>query len=156
MNIYVSNPEDLPLWLSLAREVEPLFGPMADVPEFQIGLRAAIIENRALCIRDVETAGARQLAGGVILDTDENEILWLAVSQTSRGRGAGRRLLDAAIARMDPARPIRVQTYDESVEAGIPARRLYVDLGFHDIYDGGLNPAGFPTVIMERSTNLSV
>lgn len=150
MECTVSCLEDFPLWLSLAREVEPLFGPMADVPEFQSALQAAINEGRALCIRDTDTAGACQMGGGVIFDKNTNEILWLVVSQVLRGRGAGRLLLNTVIERMDPTRPIRVQTYDGSVEAGMPARHLYINMGFQDLCDGGRNPAGFPTVIMER------
>jgi ribosomal protein S18 acetylase RimI-like enzyme len=150
MNIFLSQPDDLPEWFSLAREVEPLFGPMVDVPEFQSGLLTAINENRALCVRDENDSGTRRMVGGVIIDTKENEILWLAVSQTSRGRGVGRILLMDAITRMDTTRPIRVQTYATHVEAGNSARHLYTDLGFTDVQDGGLNPAGLPTVIMER------
>jgi hypothetical protein len=51
MNVELSHPCDLSDWLALAREVEPLFGPMADVPEFQDGLRQAMQEKRALSVR---------------------------------------------------------------------------------------------------------
>lgn len=153
MNVQISHQCDLYGWLALAREVEPLFGPMADVPEFHNGLLAAINENQALCVWDKDATGSSRLAGGVIIDTKENEILWLVVSQASRGRGVGRSLLKEALDRMDASRRIRVQTYDSSVEAGIPARHLYMEMGFRDVRDGGLNPAGLPTVIMERPAN---
>jgi len=46
---------------------------------------------------------------------------------------------------------IRVQTFDETVALGKPARKLYIDFGFTDDKKGGLNPAGIPTVIMQLS-----
>ncbi len=150
MNVELSHPGDLSDWLALAREVEPLFGPMADVPEFQDSLRLAMQEKRALCIRFDDSRNNSQLAGGIIIDTLENEIVWLAVSGESRRKGVGRLLLQEAIDRLDPARPVHVQTYDETVEAGAAARALYLDMGFSDIREGGENPAGLSTVIMER------
>jgi hypothetical protein len=59
-------------------------------------------------------------------------------------------LLREAIGRLDPNRPVYVQTYDDTVEAGAAARALYLNMGFADFRDGGLNPAGLSTVIMER------
>jgi len=152
MHIELSHPCDLSDWLALAREVEPLFSPMSDVPEFQDGLRQAMQEKRVLSVRLDDSQSASQLAGGIIIDALENEILWLAVSGVSRGKGIGRLLLREAIDRLDPNRPVYMQTYDETIEAGAAARALYLNMGFRDIRDGGENPAGLSTVIMERPT----
>jgi GNAT superfamily N-acetyltransferase len=133
MNVELSLPCDLSDWLALAREVEPLFGPMADVPEFQDGLRQAMQEKRALNVRLDDSQSAGQLAGGIIIDALENEILWLAVSGVSRGKGIGRLLLREAIGRLDPNRPVYVQTYDDTVEVGAAAREhdLTLRIGAH-------------------------
>jgi hypothetical protein len=44
------------------------------------------------------------------------------------------------------------QSFDKSVCEGEPARKLYLDLGFTDLKNGGPNPAGVPTVIMQLET----
>jgi hypothetical protein len=33
-HVVVALPEDIPAWLILAKEVEPLFGPIVNVPSF--------------------------------------------------------------------------------------------------------------------------
>ena len=147
INPHISTPLDYPLWLSLAKEVEPLFGPMVEDPQFQDGLKRALLGGHAVCVRNVEPAS---ILGGIIFDRQENEILWLAVRSANRKTGIGRLLLQEAINRLDEHRPIRVQTYDPSFPRGLPARNLYLHFGFKDIRSGGLNPAGIPTVIMER------
>ena len=76
---------------------------------------------------------------------------WLT---SARGQGIGRTLLEDVLHRLDPARPILVQTYDETVAAGLSARMLYTRMGFVDIETGGLNLAGLPTVIMQRLPEL--
>ncbi len=145
MDVIFSKPEEIDSWLRLAAEVESLFGPMVDVPEFRDGLIQAMREKQAL---GVKTDGS--LAGGAIIDTAANEILWLVVSAAARGQGIGRFLISEAVKLLDADRPVRVQTYDSSVEAGAAARKLYLEFGFHDLQKAGLNPAGLPTVIMER------
>lgn len=145
MDVTFTKPQDIDGWLRLAAEVEPLFGPMVDVPEFRDGLIQAMQENRALGVN----ADGR-LAGGAIIDIAANEILWLVVSAAARGQGIGRFLIGEAIRLLDADRPMLVQTYDSSVEAGAAARILYLEFGFRDIKNAGLNPAGLPTVIMQR------
>jgi len=147
INPHISTPLDYPLWLSLAEEVEPLFGPMVEDPQFQDGLKRALLGGYAICVMKKEPAS---LLGGIIFDRLENEILWLAVRSANRKAGIGRLLLQEAINRLDAHRPIRVQTYDPSFPSGLPARKLYLDFGFKDIRSGRPNPAGIPTVIMEK------
>lgn len=149
MEFKFSTPEDIDSWIRLAAEVESLFGPMVDVPEFRDGLIQAMKENRAYGI-----IVDGKLAGGAIIDTAANEILWLAVSTAARGQGIGRSLIGEAIRLLDADRPVQVQTYDSSVEAGVAARKLYLEFGFRDLKKAGLNPAGLPTVIMERISQL--
>lgn len=153
----ISNPvescllEDWTSWQALAREVEPLFGAMADLPEFATAWQNAVAAQQALCVREIPQTPGSALLGGVVFLLEDNEIAWLAVSAYSRGKGVGESLLAQALERLDLARDIRVQTFDASVPEGRPARKLYQRFGFVDRQPGGENPAGYPTVIMIRS-----
>ncbi len=146
MRVEYSEADDFEAWLALAREVEPLFGPMADDAGFQAGLKMAIEGRTAFCIRSEEG-----LKGGIVIAKESNEIAWLAVSRQYRQRGCGRELLSHAISQLDQQKSILVQTFAEAVPAGASARKLYAAFGFADLKEGGLNPAGVPTVIMRRA-----
>ncbi len=148
MKIVCSEEKDFDAWISLAREVEPLFGPMADEISFHDALRQAISLNTAFCIYSKNNGESSELAGGVVISKETNEIAWLAVSQKYRGKGYGRKLIKFAISRLNPQKDIFVQTFDKSVPEGKPARQLYLASGFTEIKHGGLNPAGVSTVIM--------
>ncbi|WP_321493384.1 GNAT family N-acetyltransferase [uncultured Desulfobacter sp.] len=149
MEIVYSKISDFDDWLSLSREVEPLFGPMADESGFQEALKQAISLNTAFCIRTESDGTNKKLIAGVVISKDSNEILWLAVSQRYQRNGYGRKLIEFAINSLNTKEKINVQTFNDSVPEGKAARKLYMELGFKDIKDGGLNPAGIPTVIMQ-------
>lgn len=149
MEVLCSKLADMDAWLTLARDVEPLFGPMADESGFRKALQQAIVENKAFVIRSGSGENTKGIKGGVIISTESNEIAWLAVSQQCRKMGCGRKLLEFAIGRLDRRENIYVQTFDKSVPEGQAARNLYLDIGLVDFKDGGLNPAGIPTVIMQ-------
>lgn len=148
MNIVCSIMTDFDAWISLTREVEPLFGPMADELDFQNALRQAISLHTAFCIRLEPNKDNNRLIGGVVISRETNEIKWLAVSQKYRGKGYGRQLIELAISKLNQRENIFVQTFDASVAEGELARKLYQDVGFTDFNAGGANPAGVPTVIM--------
>jgi len=148
MDVVCSKETDFNAWISLAREVEPLFGPMADEMDFQEALKEAISLGAAFCIYSEPNEGKKDLIGGVVISKKANEIAWLAVSQQYRGKGYGRKLIEYAIGKLDLLEHIFVQTFDESAPEGKAARNLYLNFGFADFKDGGLNPAGVPTVIM--------
>lgn len=156
MNVDYSNLDDFDAWISLSREVEPLFGPMADEISFQEGLRHALSENTAFCIRVEEIEKGNGLKGGIVILKEANEIAWLAVAGQYRGMGFGRQLLEFAVDKLNSQKSIFVQTFDKSVPEGKAARKLYLDFGFADIKDGGLNPAGVPTVIMELAASKTI
>ena len=151
MDVDHSNLEDFDAWLSLAMEVEPLFGPMAHERAFKEALMQAISEGRAFCIRSDQVEKESSLKGGIIISRESNEIAWFAVSKPYRGMGVGRQLLEFAVGQLNPQESIVVETFDASVPEGMAARKLYMDFGFTDNQDGGLNPAGIPTVIMKRA-----
>ncbi len=145
-----AEPGDVPGWLVLAREVEHLFGPMSEVPEFRAALDGEIGSGHALAAVVPSEDGEEELAGGVVFSPEGGSIEWLAVSTRARGAGLGRELLAAAIARLDPARPVSVQTFAPASPDGAAARRLYASFGFEDREDAGPTPAGVPTVIMVK------
>ena len=115
---------DIPSWLELVREVEPLFGPM---PMFDVTLKTKIREGDALCVRD----GARVM-GGVLLggEAPDHWIRWLAVRRDARRRGAGAALIGAVFARWPAACSISLATFGADNQQGQPARRLYERFGF--------------------------
>ena len=154
MVVESSTLTDFDSWLLLAREVEPLFGPMADQLDFQESLKHAIALNTAFCIRSESNGDNKSVIGGVVISKESNEIVWLAVSKKYRGKGYGRKLLEYAINKLNQQEKIFIQTFDESVIQGEPARKLYLAYGFTDIKDGGLNPAGVPTVVMQYDIGL--
>ena len=136
--------------IALVREVEPLFGPMADEVDFQNALKKAISNNAAFCIRSAQNEMDKTLKGGIVISKESNAIAWFAVSRRCRGMGYGRQLLTYAIGKLNTRKSIFVRTFDESVSEGKAARKLYSDFGFADYRDGGFNPAGVPTVIMQK------
>lgn len=148
MKIYAAKREDVAAWLNLAREVEHLFGPMADEESFQKALLAAIDEGHAFCLKDRTGKGA--LNGGIVINPVDREIVWLAVSEKSRRLGAGTLLLNHAIESLGKFGPINVVTFADSIQEGLAARNLYNKCGFIDREPVGENPAGFPVVLMVR------
>ena len=149
MKIIASELKDFDAWIALAREVEHLFGPMADEISFQDALRQSILKNTAFCVRSEANETQQELKGGIIVSKETNEIAWFAVSKKYRGIGCGKELLNYAITKLERQNEIYVQTFDKSVVEGKVARRLYLNLGFTDYKPGGLNPAGINTVIMK-------
>lgn len=152
VDIGTAGSRDAPAWLELAREVEHLFGPMADEPVFRAALQAAILGGRGLCAWD----GGR-LCGAVAVCQDDNSIAWLAVAEDCRGQGVGKALALAAMERLlNPLRPVVVQTFAPGAKEGESARRLYASLGFRDGDPLEPTPAGFPTVRMTRPVQASL
>lgn len=144
--IRLVKPGDIPAWLELAREVEPLFGPMADSDDFRNGIRQVILDESAFC---GETEGGT-IGGIIALNRQRNEIAWLAVASACRGRGIGRLLMETAMRELDSTAEILVQTFAAGIASGTSARALFTGFGFTDAEAAGKNPAGIDTVIMKR------
>ncbi len=66
---------DIPAWLELAKEVEPLFGKMAGNADFEHGIRHAILEKSVYGVENDH----HSLKGIIALNRHENAIAWLAV-----------------------------------------------------------------------------
>jgi GNAT superfamily N-acetyltransferase len=115
--------EDIPSWLALVRDVEPLFGAM---PDFEAHARRNIDRGTAI----VAHAAARVLGAALLSRADQpHSINWLAVRADARRRGVGSELLNVIINRW-PAGNITVVTFGPDVPGGQPARRLYERYGF--------------------------
>ena len=125
---------DIESWLELAREVAPLFGPMA---KFDVTLKTKISEEAALCVRD----DAGNVLGGVLLggEPPDNWVRWLAVRARSRRNGVGTALLDEVLRRWPGPCTISLATFGADIPDGRPARRLYERFGF---VAGALLPRG--------------
>jgi ribosomal protein S18 acetylase RimI-like enzyme len=116
--------DDVASWLEVAREVEPLFGPM---PDFESTLRRNICRGTALCVRD---AGGQVLGGMLLRAAPHTQISWLAVRSSARRRGVGHALVAEALRRYPPPCEVLVDTFGEDSIEGHPARRLYESFGF--------------------------
>ncbi len=138
--------EDIPAWLELAREVEPLFGPMADSEDFRGCIRQVILDGSAFC---GETENGT-IGGIIAINRQGSEIAWLAVSSSCRGKGIGRLLMETAVRELDQTAEILVQTFAAGIASGTNARALFNGFGFIDAGAAGKNPAGIDTVIMKR------
>ena len=137
---------DINSWLSLAKEVEHLFGKMAGVEEFENGIASAIDKNCAFGYEESEFG----ITGIVAISKENNSIEWLAVSESSKGKGIGSMLIERAIEKLEQKKDIFVQTFSPEISEGRAARKLYMKFGFSDYKSGGLNPAGIATVVMRR------
>ena len=80
-DVVCSKIADFDAWISLAREVELIFGPMADELSFQEALRQAISAKAAFCLRTDANEEDGNLIGGIVISKASNEIAWLVVSQ---------------------------------------------------------------------------
>ncbi|WP_404868504.1 GNAT family N-acetyltransferase [Kitasatospora griseola] len=126
---------DIHAWMSLAAEVEDLFGPLVDDPGFQAALMRNIERGTALCVRAAEGRAGSALAGGLLLSArhPHYEITWLAVEGKSRGQGIGRLLVDSALrAFTSPPCTVDVTTFGPD-HPGSGARLFYEELGFESI-----------------------
>lgn len=123
---------DIPAWLALAAEVEPLFGPLVDEPAFLGALRRNIARGTAFCVREGDGPAGAALLGGLLWSPHPPlyRIGWLAVSARARRQGIGRRLVEHALRLVTPPAEIVVTTFGEECVEGQPARRFYEALGF--------------------------
>jgi len=143
---------DIPSWLELAAEVEPLFGPM---PRLADHIERGIDRGTALVVRDPRevvlgaallsaaqsaparsapawSAPARSAAGsgdGACRD-DGRRIRWLAVRGSARRRGVATTLLTEIVRRCPPRGSLAVETFGPAVPGAEAARRLYRSFGF--------------------------
>ncbi len=103
-DVVVAQLEDIPAWLLLAAEVEPLFGPLVDDAHFLGALRRNIERGTAFCVREPGGCADIALPGGLLFSPKPPvyTIGWLAVAQRCRRQGIGQRLVEYALGLVEP------------------------------------------------------
>lgn len=153
MRVVVACEEDVAAWIDLAAEVEPLFGPMIDDPYFYQALYRNIGRGSAYCVREGDGLPGMPLLGGLLLSSHppEYRIGWLAVRGDSRRRGVGRRLVEHALALVQPPAEVSVVTFVASAPPGAAARSFYTRLGFSPAELVSSGPDGQPRQVFRLS-----
>jgi ribosomal protein S18 acetylase RimI-like enzyme len=129
MQVVDATIDDIAPWLALAREVEPLFGPM---PDLRTTLLRKIDRRAAICVRLGDGHGSGEMAGAALLGGTAPQfwIRWLAVRPSSRNQGIGAALVTEALRRFPPPCRVNVDTFRRENVEGRAARRLYRRFGF--------------------------
>jgi ribosomal protein S18 acetylase RimI-like enzyme len=133
MQIALAQLTDLPAWLDLAAEVEPLFGPMVDDPGFRAALERNIARQTAFCVREHGGQPGAPLMGALLFSATHAphyQIGWLAVARRWRRRGVAQMLVEHCFQLVQPPAELSVVTFGADNVAGRPARRFYERLGF--------------------------
>jgi GNAT superfamily N-acetyltransferase len=145
---------DVGPWLELAREFEPLFGaPMAKDPVFERVLLRNIARGTAFCIREHDGPPGSRLLGGLLLSPRPPvyRIGWLAVTESERRFGLGRRLLERAQASIPAGAELVVVTFGPDADGGGSARAFYQKMGFTPAEAADPAPNGASRQVFRRS-----
>ncbi len=151
-HVVVAQPPDIPAWLKLAREVEPLFGPMVDDPGFRRALDKNIARATAFCIRAGDGPPGAPLLAGLLLSPKPSlyTVGWLAVTQTQRRQGLGHLLMAHVLGLVIPPAEVVVTTFGPGHPGGEPARRFYARLGFQPAESAPNGPEGGSRQVFRR------
>lgn len=151
-HIAIAQPEDREAWLELAREVEPLFGPMVNDPGFHHALDTTIERGTAYCVRIAHDRPGSPLAGGMLFSAKPPiyKIGWLAVSHSQRGRGIGKALVAHAIQLVQPPAELKVTTFGADIADGQAARSLYLRMGLAPAEQASAGPEGGSRQVFRR------
>jgi GNAT superfamily N-acetyltransferase len=130
--VQLATVDDIPAWLLLAAEVEPLFGPMIQEPSFLAALINNIQRGSAYCIRNDDDPPGQSLHGGLLFSAKPPlyRIGWLAVAQRARKQGYASSLLRHVLKQAVPPATVQVVTFGSDNLSGRPVRRLYERFGF--------------------------
>jgi GNAT superfamily N-acetyltransferase len=154
-SVVMAQTEDIPAWLNLAAEVEPLFGPMVNEPSFLRALHKNIAQGTAFCVRDADGPPGVSLLGGLLFSPKPPvyTIGWLAVTQQYRRHGIGQRLVEYVLDLVTPPAELVVTTFGADNVAGEPARRFYERMGFHAAEAAPDGPEGGSRQVFRRILN---
>ena len=153
MKVQIATRADIPGWLELASEVEFLFGPMVDQPDFQSALRKNIDRESAYCVREQNRSAGAPLMGGLFLSARRSEyhIRWLSVAEQWRRRSIGTVLLEHVFDLIKPPAELFVTTFGEDNLEGHPARQFYKKMGFEPFAEAPPGPEGRSREIFQKS-----
>lgn len=132
MNVVNATIEDIKVWLELAAEVESLFGPMVDDPNFTLALEKNISRQSAFCVRENNGSPGSRLLGAVLFSSSNApnyKIGWLSVSAIERNKGVATALLNHILQSVETPAEIFVTTFGEDYPEGQPARGFYQKFG---------------------------
>jgi ribosomal protein S18 acetylase RimI-like enzyme len=151
--VVVAQPEDVPAWLVLAAEVEPLFGPLVNDSSFLRALHRNIARGTAFCVREGDGQPGVPLLGGLLFSSHPPiyTIGWLAVAQAWRRRGIGQELVEHVVGLVDIPAELVVTTFGKDNVAGVPARHFYERMGFHAAELAPDGPEGGSRQVFRRS-----
>jgi GNAT superfamily N-acetyltransferase len=146
MQVITAESGDIPAWLDLAAEVEPLFGPLVGDDRFQRALQRNIARGSATCMRVGDGPPGSALMGGLLFSSHppRYQIGWLAVAQAWRRQGVGRILVKHAFSLVHPPAEVSVVTFGQGVPGGAAARAFYAKLGFVPCEPAEAGPEGQP------------
>ncbi|OMF23079.1 hypothetical protein BK133_24885 [Paenibacillus sp. FSL H8-0548] len=133
MKVVNATKEDLNEWLKLASEVEYLFGPMINDPNFIQAIEKNINQCSAFCVRENDGSPGSPLLGGVLFSSanaPSYKIGWLAVSSRARNKGIAAELMRFILKRVNIPAEVTVTTFGDDIVDGRPARKLYQKFGF--------------------------
>ena len=152
MKVQIATRADIPSWLELASQVEFLFGPMVDQPDFQSALRKNIDRESAYCVREQDQSAGAPLMGGLFLSfrPPEYHIRWLSVDQQWRRRGIGTVLLEYVFDLIKPPAELFVTTFGADNLEGQPARQFYKKMGFEFFAEAPPGPEGGSREIFQK------
>lgn len=151
MRVQLAVEGDVPQFSELAREVEPLFGPMLDDPAFHRAVAKNVARRSAVCVRVEDAQPGAPLLGALLFSPDDHgaEIGWLVVAERARRRGIGRLLVEDVSNRFAAAAELRVVTFGTQ-ESGLPARAFFTDLGFDAAESAPPGPEGGQRQVFRR------
>jgi ribosomal protein S18 acetylase RimI-like enzyme len=151
-HVVVAQPEDIPAWLVLAKEVEPLFGPLVDSPSFLNALHRNIGRGTAFCVREADGACGNPLLGGLLFSPKPPiyTIGWLAIAQQYRRQRIGQRLVAHIMPFVEIPAELVVTTFGPDNPVGRPARLFYERLGFRPAELAANSPEGESRQIFRR------
>ncbi len=153
MRTAMAEARDIPAWLALAAEVEPLFGPLVHNERFRRALERNVARGSAICMRAGDGLPGSLLMGGLLLSAHppQYQIGWLAVARVWRRQGVGRLLVQHALSRVRPPAAVSVVTFGPGVPGGDAARAFYAQLGFAPCEPAEKGPNGQSRQVYRRT-----